>query len=267
MATYRAFDPSCETGGRKRTADVREVVNGIVYVLSTGCQWRYLPKDLPPKSTVYRYFDLWNYDGTLEAIHHTLYVKCREAEEREASPTRIFGSPSSKRPAVGSRPTRSRCRASSRCLNVRRAGQWRQIQEKAQDYSVGLKPQIPTPKSAQPSRAPARVAFGYLVRVCPKSLSRTTELSHPADIQDRDGGIMLLSTLFGMFPFLQKLFADSAPFGMIHRQPEREERRKRGACMDPRGYDAGKKIKGKKRHLLVDTLGLLLHAVVLCGQV
>ena len=74
-------------GGRKRTADVREVVNGIMYVLSTGCQWRYLPKDLPPKSTVYRYFDLWNYDGTLEAIHYTLYVKCREAEEREASPT------------------------------------------------------------------------------------------------------------------------------------------------------------------------------------
>jgi transposase len=87
MATYRAFGPSSKQGGRKRTADVREVVNGIMYVLSTGCQWRYLPKDLPPKSTVYRYFDLWNYDGTLEAIHHTHYVKCREAEEREASPT------------------------------------------------------------------------------------------------------------------------------------------------------------------------------------
>ena len=72
--------PPAKQGGRKRTGDVREVVNGIMYVLSTGCQWRYLPKDLPPKSTVYRYFDLWNYDGTLEAIHHTLYVKCREAE-------------------------------------------------------------------------------------------------------------------------------------------------------------------------------------------
>ena len=47
-----------------------------------------------------------------------------------------------------------------------------------------------------------------------------------------------------------------------HRQPKREERRKRGACIDPHGYDAGKKIKGKKRHILVDTLGLLLHAVV-----
>src|ERR1700682_2582653 len=47
-----------------------------------------------------------------------------------------------------------------------------------------------------------------------------------------------------------------------HRQPEREKRRKRGAWIDPHGYDAGKKIKGKKRHILVDTLGLLLHAIV-----
>src|ERR1700733_7041652 len=47
-----------------------------------------------------------------------------------------------------------------------------------------------------------------------------------------------------------------------HRQPEREKRRKGGACIDLHGYDAGKKIKGKKRHILVDTLGLLLHAIV-----
>ncbi len=58
-----------------------------MYILSTGCQWRYLPKDLPPKSTVYDYFSLWNWDGTLDRIHHALYVKCREKAEREASPT------------------------------------------------------------------------------------------------------------------------------------------------------------------------------------
>jgi len=49
--------------------------------------WRYLPKDLPPKSTVFHDFDLWNYDGTLEAIHYALYVKCRESAERDANPT------------------------------------------------------------------------------------------------------------------------------------------------------------------------------------
>src|SRR6266700_709128 len=56
------------------------------------------------------------------------------------------------------------------------------------------------------------------------------------------------------------------PRGQPHllrdRQPKREERQKRGARVDPNGYDAGKKIKGKKRHILVDTVGLLLHAVV-----
>jgi transposase len=56
--------------------------------------------------------------------------------------------------------------------------------------------------------------------------------------------------------------AGGQPDGRDHRQPERQERRKRGACIDPPGYDAGKKIKGKKRHVLVDTQGLLLHAVV-----
>ena len=49
---------------------------------------------------------------------------------------------------------------------------------------------------------------------------------------------------------------------LYHRQSEREERGKRGPSIDPPGYDAGKKIKGKKRHVLVDTLGLMLHAIV-----
>jgi len=74
-------------GGRKRAVDEREIVNAIMYVLSTGCQWRALPKDFPPRSTVWHYLDLWSYDGTLERIHHELYVKCREKAGREASPT------------------------------------------------------------------------------------------------------------------------------------------------------------------------------------
>ena len=74
-------------GGNKRTVDIREVVNGLMYVLSTGCQWRAIPKDLPPRSTVHGYFDLWTWDGTLNRIHHALYVKCRELAGREASPT------------------------------------------------------------------------------------------------------------------------------------------------------------------------------------
>ena len=74
-------------GGGKQTVDLCEVVNGLMYVLSTGCQWRAIPKDLPPRSTVNGYFGLWDYDGTLDRIHHVLYVKCRELAQREASPT------------------------------------------------------------------------------------------------------------------------------------------------------------------------------------
>jgi transposase len=79
--------PPAKRGGGKRTVSIREVVNGLMYVLSSGCQWRAIPKDLPPRSTVNGYFALWDYDGTLDRIHHALYVKCREQADREASPT------------------------------------------------------------------------------------------------------------------------------------------------------------------------------------
>ena len=81
------FIPPAKHGGRKREVDEREVVNGIMYVLSTGCQWRAIPKDLPPRSTVHDYFCLWQWDGTLDRIHHALYVQCREQAGRGASPT------------------------------------------------------------------------------------------------------------------------------------------------------------------------------------
>jgi transposase len=79
--------PPAKRGGRKRSVNVREVLNGIFYVLSTGCQWNAVPKDLPPKSTIYDYLDLWDWDGTLERIHHALYLATRDREGREASPT------------------------------------------------------------------------------------------------------------------------------------------------------------------------------------
>src|SRR5437016_3754292 len=79
--------PPAKSGGNKRRIDVREVMNGIMYVLSTGCQWRAILKDLPARSTLFDYLDLWSWDGTLDRIHHALYVECREQSEREASPT------------------------------------------------------------------------------------------------------------------------------------------------------------------------------------
>ena len=62
--------PPAKRGGNKRTVNVREVLNGLMYVLGTGCQRRDIAKDLPPRSTVDGYFDRWAYDGTLDRIHH-----------------------------------------------------------------------------------------------------------------------------------------------------------------------------------------------------
>ena len=68
-------------GGRPRKTNLRDVVDAVFYVLRTGCQWRYLPKDFPPKSTVWRYFDEWRHNGTLDAIHDALRTKARAAEK------------------------------------------------------------------------------------------------------------------------------------------------------------------------------------------
>ena len=74
-------------GGRPRTTDLRGVVDAVLYVLRTGCQWRYLPQDFPPKSTVWRYFDEWRHNGTLDALHDALRTKVRAAEKPYAPRT------------------------------------------------------------------------------------------------------------------------------------------------------------------------------------
>ncbi len=136
MGARRTVNPPAKRGGGKRTVEMRAVMNGLMYVLSTGCQWRAIPKDLPPKSTV-------------TAIS-------------------IFG--------------------------------------------------------------------------------HTTERS--------------IASIMSLREVSRSGRARGQPNSRGHRQSKREERRKRGHCIDPHGYDAGKKIKGKKRHILVDTIGLLLHALI-----
>ena len=79
--------PPARTGGRKRETDMREVFNAIRYVNRTGCQWRQLPKDFPPHTTVYNYFWEWSRYGVLDRIHQALLEKCRKACGREPDPT------------------------------------------------------------------------------------------------------------------------------------------------------------------------------------
>jgi len=101
--------PPAKRGGRPRDVNVREVLNAIFYVLSTGCQWQALPSDLPPKSTAHYYFMLWDWDGTLERIHHMLYIATREREGREASPTAaIIDSQSARAAQKGAPPSTRR---------------------------------------------------------------------------------------------------------------------------------------------------------------
>ena len=76
-------------GGRKRTVNIREVLNAVMYILPSGCQWRALPKDLPPRSTVHDYLSLWTWDGTLDRIHHELYAT-RLAGRKERLDQRPF---------------------------------------------------------------------------------------------------------------------------------------------------------------------------------
>jgi transposase len=117
--------PPPKSGGNKRTRDMREVVNGLMYVLSTGCQWRAIPKDLPPRSTVYGYFDLWDYDGTVQRLHHALFVQCREQAGREAGPTAaIIDSQSVKGAEKGGPPSTRRATTRARRSGARSAMSW-----------------------------------------------------------------------------------------------------------------------------------------------
>ncbi|WP_147082688.1 IS5 family transposase [Methylobacterium haplocladii] len=167
--------PPAKRGGGKRSVDLRAVVNGLMYVLSTGCQWRAIPKDLPARSTVHDYLDLWDYDGTLERIHHTLYVACREQAGREASPT------------AGIIDSQSVKGAGKRGASIDPPG-----------YDAGK-------KIKGRKRHVLVDTQGLLMHA----------LVHPADIQDRDGGVLVMATLFGLYPFLLKLYADGGYQGPV----------------------------------------------------
>src|SRR5579872_5637667 len=161
--------PGAKRGGNKRTIVERAVVNGIMYILATGCQWAALPKDLPPRSTVNDYMRRWADDGTLGRIHHALYVKCREQAGRAVSPTAaIIDSQSVKAAEKG-----------GACIDPPGYDAGKKIKGKKRHLLVDTQ--------------------GLLL----------CAIVHAADIQDRDGGLLLMGALFGLYPFLLKLYADS----------------------------------------------------------
>ena len=158
--------PQGKRGGRRREVDEREVVNGLLYVLSTGCQWRYVPRDLPPRSTLFGYFQRWEYDGTLLKIHYELYQKCRELADRQASPTACV---------IDSQSVKSAEKGGS---HIDPAG-----------YDAGK-------KIKGKKRHILVDTEGLLMHA----------VVHPADVQERDGGILVLATLFGLFSASEEAF-------------------------------------------------------------
>ncbi len=79
--------PPAKTGGRRRTQDMREILNAIFYLLRSGCSWRMLPHDFPPWQTVYDYFSQWQREGSWQRINDTLRREVREQAGREAEPS------------------------------------------------------------------------------------------------------------------------------------------------------------------------------------
>ncbi len=73
--------------GRPPTVPLREIVNALLYLKQTGCPWRYLPHDLPPRSTVHYYFEKWTADGTLEEVNRHLRERSRRQTGRAEQPT------------------------------------------------------------------------------------------------------------------------------------------------------------------------------------
>ena len=164
--------PPCKPGGRSRCTDMRTVIDGIFYLLQSGCPWSLLPKDFPPKSTVHHYFKRFQSDGTWAHIHDCLYRQTRELEGREEQPSYAI---------VDSQ-------------SVKTGPEAREMV----GFDAGK-------KVKGRKRHIVVDTIGLILRA---------EV-HSASIQDRDGAALVFDKLTTRFPFIEKICGDGGYQGPI----------------------------------------------------
>jgi len=180
--------PEPRTGGRPRRTCLRRVVNAIFYLLQAGCQWRMLPRDFPPRSTVYGYFRAWITAGVWAHVHDVLYRRTRELEGRDESPTAAI---------IDSQSVKTSAEAHE------------MVGYDAGKRIKGRKRHLVTD------------TLGLMLRI---------EV-HSASVQDRDGAALVLDRITRRFPFLERIFADGGYQGPRVPPPLRARSRSSSAPM------------------------------------